>query len=127
MTELAAGLVVELAGQRHFVPAAVALRVVRRPIITKIPGATLGMASIDGRIVTVIELAPGGEQLVLCATAGEDIGVSGMDVLSSGLFEREGEHVRFGDDLVATLDVDAALHRAESQLYRGRITNRGTS
>ena len=114
------GLIVKRGRHLRFVPMQVAQRVVSRPVVSAVPGTAIGMALIAGRVIPVIEVGPTRDQLLLCNVAGQDVGLSGLAVVSSGFFEQEGGHVRYADEWVPTLDVAGELGRIEHWLSARR-------
>ena len=116
----AAGLIVKRGQQLRFVPMQIAQRVVPRPVVSAVPGTAIGMALIAGRIIPVIEVGPTRDQLLLCSVAGQDVGLSGLEVVSSGFFEQEESRVRYADARIPTLDVASELGRIEHWLSARR-------
>src|SRR5688572_10852895 len=84
---LVAGAIVRFGTQRYFVPANVGLSVVRKPVISRVPGTGLGMALLGGRVTSVVDLGAGGDELLVCDVEGEPIALSGLSVLGSGFYE----------------------------------------
>jgi hypothetical protein len=118
-----AGVVVSLDEKLYFVPAEMAGSIVQRPVVTRVPGTHIGMALIGGRVVTVIDVGPRREELLLCEVEGEPLALSGLSVCGSGFYSLEGDQVRVDDQLVPGFDVKAALLEAELELWAQR---RGT-
>ncbi len=99
------GLVFRVGARRQFLPADLALKVVPRPLIARIPGAPpglLGLALAEGVILPVIELDREGGAMIVCAHHGERLGLVGAVDIASGMFSAsdasgvlcEGETVR---------------------------------
>ncbi len=120
----AAGVLVSLGEELYFVPADVAGSIVERPVVTRVPGTSLGMALIAGRVVTVIDVGPRREELLLCEVEGETLALSGLSVRGSGYYPLEGEQVRVDGKLVSGLDVKGALVKAELEMWSARQVTR---
>jgi hypothetical protein len=108
----AAGVLVLYRGERRFVPAEVALGILPRPVVSRVPGSGLGMALVSGRVVPVVDLGHDRRQLLLCDFAGEAIGLGGLELLGAGFFDRDGEAVRVGAERILPLDVGSELFPA---------------
>lgn len=119
-----AGVVVGLDGERYFVPAEVAQSIVQRPVVTRVPGSEIGMALIGGRVVTVIDVGPRRDELLLCEVGGEPLALSGLSVLGSGFYPVEDGMVRVDDELVPIFDVKGALVKAELEIWSARQPTR---
>lgn len=126
-TPHAAGVVVSLDEALYFVPAEVAGSIVQRPVVTRVPGTSIGMALIGGRVVAVIDVGPRRDELLLCEIESEPFALSGLSVQGSGFYPVEGDQVRVGDQLVSGFDVKGALVKAELDLWTSRqeTRNRG--
>ena len=120
MGDTAAGLIVKLGKDLHFVPAAVTERVLRQPVVSEVPAASVKMALLSGRVVTVIELGPPADELLVCKLGGEEVGFSGLTVLSSGFYEMTDGLVHFGEKLVPSLDLEDELQDAQRRLWSSR-------
>jgi hypothetical protein len=119
MSELLPGIVVLVGNKPAFVPASVAQRIVRRPVISWVPGAPLGMALIAGRVVPVVEIGDGSDALV-CEVEGEPIALAGVSGVRSGFFEATEQGVDLDGERVALLVVEDAV-RGVQQTLRGRF------
>ena len=120
----AAGVVVSLDDRLYFVPADVAGSIVQRPVVTRVPGTPIGMALVAGRVVTVIDVGPRRDELLLCEVDGEPLALSGLSVHGSGFYEQEGDQVRVDGQLVPGFDVKRALEEAELELWSARQNSR---
>ncbi len=105
------GIVFRARGAHFFLPAEVALRVVPRPHITRVPGAPpglLGIALSEGTILPVIELDMDLATMIVCMHGGEPLGLVGATDIVSGVFPASG-----ADGVVAGGRVATALDLAE--------------
>jgi hypothetical protein len=121
-----AGVLVKYDGALYFVPADVAQRIVRRPVISRVPGTELGITLVGGRVTSVVDVGERGDELLVCDVEGESVALAGLTMLGSGFYEAEGEGARLGDTYVPRFDVRAELRRVEGGLL-GRGTHGGAS
>jgi len=119
-----AGVVVSLDGERYFVPAEVAQAIVQRPVVTPVPGTTIGMALIGGRVVTVIDVGARRDELLLCEVENEPVALSGLSVHGSGFYEIVDGKAQVDDELVPEFDVKEALVEAELGVWSMRQRTR---
>ena len=116
-----AGMLVECGSQRYFVPAAQAQRVVRRSVISSVPGTRVGITLYEGRVIPVLGLETGeGDELLVCELRGELLAVGGLRVLQAGFFEPDPGGVRLDGRVVAPLDLSAELEVLERELWERR-------
>jgi hypothetical protein len=116
-----AGMLVEYGSEPYFVPAAQAQRVVRRSVISAVPGTRLGITLYEGRVIPVLGVASGGaEELLVCDLRGELVAVAGLRVLKAGFFEQDSGGVRVDARVVAPLDLTAELDALERELWDRR-------
>ena len=80
------GAVIETEHGRFFVPGGQARFVVPAARVTKVPGSRLGLALIDGRVLSVLSLGRKGEHMLVCELGGQWIALGGLTVLSTGEF-----------------------------------------
>ncbi|HEV8247754.1 MAG TPA: hypothetical protein VGP93_18395 [Polyangiaceae bacterium] len=116
MSERRAGLVLRGDDALHFIPAAVARSLVRRPEISRLPGTELGMALVGGEVVPVLPLGHGSGALVLCELEGESIAFSGLIPEAAGFFETSDQGVIYGAERAPELDLVARRNDAEASL-----------
>lgn len=115
------GMLVEYGAERYFVPAAQAQRVVRRSVISAVPGTRVGITLYEGRVIPVLGLATSaGEDLLVCELRGELVAVGGLRVLRAGFFEPDPGGVRLDGRVVTPLDLSAALEALERELWERR-------
>lgn len=110
-----AGVVVEFEGRLCFVPANVAQRIVSKPVVSRVPATELGMALVNGRVTSVIDVEQGGSDLLVCDIEGEAVALSGLKVYGCGFYPRRGNGIALGNELVPELDVTALLHRRRTR------------
>jgi hypothetical protein len=90
VAERAAGVLVRVGPDAHFIPASVAVHVAPAPLITPVPGSPsefVGVALYEGAIVPVLAVGPARREMVVCRWAGELVGLVGGDAFEAGLFE----------------------------------------
>jgi hypothetical protein len=80
------GAVIQTEHGRFFVPGEQARFVVAAGRVTKVPGSRLGLALVDGRVVSVLSLGQKGEHMLVCELHGQLIALSGLSVLFTGEF-----------------------------------------
>jgi hypothetical protein len=124
MTTLA-GVLIEHRAEKRFVDARAAQRVVRPVAISMVPGTSLGMTFLGGRVISVVELGPAREELgpareelLVCELHGELVAFAGLHVLAAGFFEVAGDGVLFGSEIVAPLDLIAELGSWEQGFWK---------
>ena len=122
------GLIVRRGGKLHFIPSSVARRVVTRPAVSRVPGTELGLSLIQGRIMAVIALGPspgnGGADLVVCDVQTDSVALSGLEVISSGVYDRSADGVLRDGQSVPELDVATEVLRFETELSSRRWRKR---
>jgi len=115
-----AGMLVEYEAGSYFVPAEQAQRVVRRSVISRVPGTRLGITLFEGRVIPVLALGSAGEDMLVCDVRGELVAVAGLTALEAGFFEAAPDGVQTRSDVVAQLDVGAELDALERELWDRR-------
>ena len=99
-----AGLVLTIAGTRRFLPAFLVERVVPMPRLSSVPGSSVKLALVRGRVLSVLELGAPSSHLVVCMLNGEPVGLSGLDVERSGFFESHADGVEVDGEVVIAFD-----------------------
>ena len=82
------GIMLRVDGALAFIPAAVALKVVPAPKVTRIVGAPdelLGIALHEGQCVPVVAIGSARQTMVVCTFGGEPMGLVGGEVVSVGV------------------------------------------
>jgi|RhiMethySRZTD1v2_1073278.scaffolds.fasta_scaffold08211_11 hypothetical protein len=110
-----AGVVVEFESRLYFVPARVAERIVAKPVVSRVPGSEFGIALVNGRVTSVIDVAEGGNDLLVCDIEGEALALSGLKVYGCGFYPSRGNGIALGDELVPELEVTALIHRRRAR------------
>ena len=123
-TRRVAGVLVRYRDALRFVPAEVALRIVRRPVISRVPGTELGITLVAGRVTSVVDVGERGDELLVCDVAGEPVALAGLSVVDAGFYDGDESGARLGDELVPRFDVQAELRRIEGGLL-GRAASHG--
>lgn len=112
------GLVFRVGARRQFLPADLALKVVPRPQIARIPGAPpglLGLALAEGAILPVIELDGEGGAMIVCSHHGERLGLVGAVDIASGMFPAsDASGVLFEGEAVRELDLEELYGRVHT-------------
>ena len=110
-SDRAAGVVVEYDQSLFFVSASVAQRIVPKPVVSRVPGTELGIALVNGRVTSVVDVEQRGGELLVCDVEGEAVAFSGMKVVGCGFYPRRANGIALGDELVPELDVTTLLRR----------------
>jgi len=112
------GIVFRVHGRPLFLPAELALKVVPRPQIARVPGAPpglLGLALSDGVILPVLELGAGSSvasAMIVCVHGSEQLGLVGVTDIVSGMFPASGaDGVIASDTVVPALDLEEIYAR----------------
>jgi chemotaxis signal transduction protein len=82
------GIMLRVDGALAFVPAAIAVKVVPVPKVTRVVGAPaelLGIALHEGQTVPVVAIGSARHTMVVCTIGGESIGLVGGEVISAGM------------------------------------------
>jgi hypothetical protein len=118
------GVLLRASAAHYYIPASVAVAVTPRPIVAPVPGAPEGLAGVafcEGTIVPVISIGPARDTMVLCAAAGELVGVIGAESVESLVLDDaagtpasvERDNVRY-----QLLDVPAMCETLQSEMSR---------
>ena len=126
------GVVFRVGEARYFLPATTASKVLPMPAVARVPGAPVdlvGVALVEGEMVPVVDLgvsdAPPSRRAVtqarphtahrpmlVCTCLGERLGLVGLEVLATGLFEpTRGESVMHEGLEAPVFDVAAVVGR----------------
>jgi hypothetical protein len=120
------GVVLRVAVELRFLPASLALRVVRAPRLTPVPGAPpelVGIALHEGVVVPVLAMGEARSDMVVCQHAGELVGVVGGDVMRTGLFDvapDRSDVVMVDGERVTPLDIATVYARVQAGVRPGR-------
>lgn len=107
-----AGLVLLVRGEARFLPAILVQSVQTMPRLSPVPGSSLRLSWVGGRVIPVAAIGDGGPHLVVCLADGEVVGLGGVEVERSGFFSPSGDGVLLDGQTVPPLDVTAELERA---------------
>ncbi len=125
------GVVFRVAEARYFLPATTASKVLPMPGVARVPGAAadlVGIALVEGEMVAVVDIggaAPPSRRAVtlsrpradnrpmlVCTCLGERVGLVGLEVLATGLFETGADESVMHEGVPAPLfDVGAVIGR----------------
>jgi hypothetical protein len=98
-----------------FLSADVAIKLVPRPQVARLPGAPpglLGLALSDGAIVPILELGPDHATMILCLHRGEPLGLVGAEDIQSGVFPAdEAGGVNVDGETIRPLDLEEMYAR----------------
>lgn len=97
-SESRGGVVFRVDGQLSFLPASIAIKVLPVPEMARVPGGPpelRGVALVEGNMIPVVDVSekPGvsgsspERAMLLCLAFGERIGLVGIDVVATGLFD----------------------------------------
>lgn len=103
------GAVVRIESELRFLPADLLRGFVPPPQVSEVAGTGLKMALVNGQVLAIIALGPGGSALTVCEVAGELLGLLGAEPQAAGVFEAAGSGVRFRGERVIALDVTELL------------------
>ena len=125
------GVVFRVAEACYFLPATTASRVLPMPGVARVPGAAadlVGIALVEGEMVAVVDIgdeAPPSRRaeiptrtrtdnrpMLVCTSHGERVGLVGLEVLATGLFETDDDERVLHEGVPALLfDVGAVIGR----------------
>jgi chemotaxis signal transduction protein len=126
------GVVFRVAEARYFLPATTASKVLPMPGVARVPGAAadlVGIALVEGEMVPVVDIGSGdappsrravtpsrprtdNRPMLVCACQGERVGLVGLEVLATGLFETNDDESVLHEGAAAPLfDVGAVIAR----------------
>lgn len=125
------GVVFRVAEARYFLPATTASKVLPMPGVARVPGAAddlVGIALVEGEMIPVVDIgdeAPPSRRAVtpsrprtdnrpmlVCTCLGERVGLVGLEVLATGLFETNDDESVVHEGIPAPLfDVGAVIGR----------------
>lgn len=125
------GVVFRVSEARYFLPATTASKVLPMPGVARIPGAAtelVGIALVEGEMIAVMDI--GGDAppslravtpsrprtdhrpMLVCTCQGERVGLVGLEVLATGLFETDDDESVVHEGAAAPLfDVAAVIGR----------------
>ncbi len=125
------GVVFRVAEARYFLPATTASKVLPMPGVARVPGAPadlVGVALVEGEMVPVMDI--GGDPppsrravtpsrprtdnrpMLVCTCQGERVGLVGLEVIATGLFEAAADESVVHEGALAPLfDVAAVIGR----------------
>jgi chemotaxis signal transduction protein len=131
------GVVFRVAEARYFLPATTASKVLPMPGVARVPGAPadlVGVALVEGEMVPVVDI--GGDPppsrravttarprtdnrpMLVCNCLGERVGLVGLEVLATGLFETaDGESVVYEGQPAPLFDVGAVIGRLRDRRW----------
>ncbi len=126
------GVVFRVSGVLHFLPATVATKVLPMPGVARVPGAPeelVGVALVEGEMVPVVAIGelerrgsrrpPAGTRpradnrpLLVCTYHGERVGLVGLQIVATGLFDAPDAEQVVHEGVAASLfDVGAVVGR----------------
>lgn len=130
-----AGVVFRVGDRHHFLPAAVAQKVMSMPEVARMPGGPpelRGVALVDGNMIPIVDVnpleappsslrdlrqprdlrTPSSKAMLVALVLGEPVGLVGLDVVATGSFESDdGIAARWGDEQARPFDVVEAIAR----------------
>lgn len=119
------GVLFRVGDALHFLPASIATKVLPMPVVARVPGAPeelVGVALVEGEMVPVVAIGelerrggsrrpPAGSRpradnrpLLVCTYHGERVGLVGLQIVATGLFDASS-----GADQVVHDGVSASL------------------
>ena len=136
-----AGVVFRVGDRHHFLPAAVAQKVMSMPEVARMPGGPpelRGVALVDGNMIPIVDVnpleappsslrdlrqprelrTPSSKAMLVALVLGEPVGLVGLDVVATGSFESDdGISARWGDAHARPFDVVEAIARVREGLW----------
>lgn len=130
-----AGVVFRVGDRHHFLPAAVAQKVMSMPEVARMPGGPpelRGVALVDGNMIPIVDVnpleappsslrdlrqprelrTPSSKAMLVALVLGEPVGLVGLEVIATGSFESDdGISARWGDEQARPFDVVEAIAR----------------
>ena len=93
-----------------FLPATIAMKVMPLPQIARVPGGPpelRGVALVDGDMIAIVNAGTlSTDAMLVCAVAGEQVGLAGIEVVATGKFEpADAGDVRMGAEIARAFDV----------------------
>jgi chemotaxis signal transduction protein len=127
------GVVFKVGEVRYFLPATTASKVLPMPGVAHVPGAPedlVGVALVEGEMVPVVDVGHGetppsrravtparprtdnNRPMLVCTVGGERVGLVGLEVVATGLFDTaENEGVTHEGSAALLFDVAAVIGR----------------
>lgn len=114
--EMTRGAVIQTEEGRFFVPSREAHSITGNVKVTPVPGSRLGIALVEGRVLSVLKLGDQREHVLLCEFQGQSLALSGVTVLATGEFPASrAEGCVFAGERLARLDLAARFRVAKRQ------------
>jgi chemotaxis signal transduction protein len=93
-----------------FLPATIAMKVMPLPHIARVPGGPpelRGVALVDGDMIAIVNAGTlSTDAMLVCAVAGEKVGLVGIEVVATGKFDpAEAGDVQMGAEIARAFDV----------------------
>jgi chemotaxis signal transduction protein len=108
------GVVFRVGEELFFLPATVAQRVAPVPQIGRIPSAPpdlCGLALVDGEMIPIVALGSSRSAMLVVTYLGDRLGLVGIDVVATGRFETQHDHVLHDSEHARLFDVAAVVAR----------------
>jgi hypothetical protein len=120
-------VVLRVDGGFRFLPASAVLRVASTPPITGVPGGPpglLGIALHEGSMLPVVAIGPARHPMVVCQHSGELLGLVGVEVVRTGLFEVASDQpdaVEYEGRIAPPVDLTALYGTVQGSHRLGRL------
>lgn len=108
------GVVFRVHDELFFLPATVAQRVAPVPKIGRIPSAPpdlCGLALVDGEMIPIVALSSSRTAMLVVTYLGDRLGLVGVDIIATGRFETQQDHVLHQTEPARLFDVAAVVAR----------------
>lgn len=108
------GVVFRVGEELFFLPATVAQRVAPVPQIGRIPSAPpdlCGLALVEGEMIPIVALSGSRTAMLVVTYLGDRLGLVGVDIVATGRFETQHDHVVHRAEHARLFDVAAVVAR----------------
>jgi chemotaxis signal transduction protein len=108
------GVVFRVGEELFYLPATVAQRVAPVPKIGRIPSAPpdlCGLALVDGEMIPIVALSGSRTAMLVVTYLGDRLGIVGVDIVATGRFETQHDHVLHEGEHARLFDVSAIVAR----------------
>ena len=123
------GVVFRTGAQLWFVPTSIAVKVMPRPMMARVPGGPpelLGVAAVDGDMIPIFTLGEAprdSEAMLVCTALGERLGLLGIQIVATGRFEAsDGTDVRVNGEIARTFDVATLIAKVRERRWAATLS-----
>lgn len=126
------GAVFRAGTQLWFVPTSIAVKVMPRPTMARVPGGPpelRGIAAVDGDMIPIFGLGSEGENIagqtpmLVCTVLGERLGLVGIQIVATGRFETTpGGDVRVNGEVARVFDVATLIAKVRERRWAATLS-----